>query len=124
MSDDPMADTLFDKYGGFSTFSLVVSSFYKKVLDNDELESYFEGVDMERLMSHQTNFIAKVLGGPNQYEGRDLKAVHARFNISLPHFQEVAELLEEALDEAGVDGEDTKTIISVVASLQNQIVST
>ena len=28
-----MAETLFDKYGGFETFSVVVKNFYQKILD-------------------------------------------------------------------------------------------
>ncbi|OUS24302.1 hypothetical protein A9Q99_25580 [Gammaproteobacteria bacterium 45_16_T64] len=118
-----MADTLFDKYGGFATFSAVVSNFYKKIMDSDELIPYFDGIDMDKLMDHQTNFIARALGGPDKYSGRDLKKVHARFNITQPHFGEVAELLTEALEEAGVAGEDVETIIGVVGSLQDQIVS-
>lgn len=117
-----MSETLFDKYGGFNTFSAVVSSFYQKVLDSDQLAHYFENVNMDKLMNHQTNFLSKALGGPDQYEGRDLKKVHARFEITLPDFQEVAELLAESLDEGGVEAEDVKTIISVVGGLQDQIV--
>ena len=118
-----MPETLFDKYGGFATFSAVVSNFYQKILDSNELAPYFEGVNMERLMNHQTNFIAKALGGPDKYEGRDLKKVHAKMKITQPHFSEVAELLAEALEEAGVTSEDVGTVIEVVGSLQDQIVS-
>jgi len=92
-------------------------------MDSDELAPYFDGINMERLMDHQTKFIAKALGGPDKYKGRDLKAVHQKFNITQPDFKEVAELLAEALEEAGVTEDDVGTIISVVASLQDQIVS-
>jgi hemoglobin len=118
-----MADTLFEKYGGFETLSKVVANFYDKILDSNKVKHYFEGINMDRLMQHQTNFIAKALGGPDKYEGGDLKKMHARFNITEDHFTEVAELLEEALDEAGVESDDTAAIISVVASLKDQIVS-
>jgi len=118
-----MSETLFDKYGGFDTFSAVVTNFYQKVLDSDQIKHYFEGVNMEGLISHQTNFLAKVLGGPDKYEGRDLKAVHAKFKITVEDFTEVAELLEESLDEAGVEEADIATIISVVASIKDDIVS-
>ncbi|AQS39196.1 truncated hemoglobin [Shewanella psychrophila] len=117
-----MAESLFDKYGGFDTFTLVVSSFYQKVLDSDELEHYFRNVNMDNLMAHQTNFIAKALGGPDAYEGRDLRQAHINLDISLPDFLEVAELLEESLEEAGVEDVDVEAIIQLVGSLQDQIV--
>lgn len=119
-----MSDTLFDKYGGIETFSAVVSNFYQKVLDSEALASFFVDVDMESLMSHQTNFIAKVLGGPDEYAGRDVAVAHAGLNISEGNFQEVAELLTEALEEAGVEDDDVVSIITVVAGLKDQIVTT
>jgi len=118
-----MADTLYDKYGGFDTFSAVVCNFYQKVLDSDELAHYFENVNMEKLMSHQTNFIATALGGPEKYNGIDLKKAHSPYKITVPHFQEVAELLEESLEEAEVEPQDVATIITLIASLMDQIVS-
>lgn len=118
-----MTQSLFDKYGGYETFSAVVGSFYQKILDHEELAPYFEGINMERLMSHQTNFLSKALGGPDKYEGRDLVKAHARFKITEPHFMEVAELLEEALEEAGVEEQDIASVIGVVAAMKDQVVS-
>jgi len=118
-----MSETLYDKYGGIETFSAVVSNFYQKVLDSEELAPYFDNVNMERLMSHQTNFISTALGGPDNYTGLDLKKVHAPYQITVPHFQEVAELLEESLDEAGVEQVDIDSIITLVSSLMDQVVS-
>jgi len=118
-----MAETLFDKYGGFDTFSKVVKNFYQKVLDSDQVEHYFHGISMDRLITHQTNFISKVLGGPDRYEGLDMKTAHAKLNITVPDFNEVAELLEESLEEAGVEAEDIEVILSAVANLQDQIVT-
>jgi len=118
-----MADTLFDKYGGFDTFSTIVSNFYKKILDSEQVEHYFRDIDLDRLMSHQTNFLAKALGGPDKYAGKDLALAHANMNISSEDFNEVAELLEEALEESGVKEEDIATILAVIGSFKAQIVT-
>ena len=118
-----MSETLYEKYGGFEIFSAVVRNFYHKILDSEELAPYFDNVNMEKLMSHQTNFISTALGGPDNYTGLDLKKAHAPYNITIPHFQEVAELLAESLDEAGVEQEDITSIIALVDSLMAQIVS-
>lgn len=117
-----MTDNLFDKNGGFDTFSAVVKSFYQKVLDNEQLEHYFTGVNMDRLISHQTNFISRVLGGPDNYVGSDLKAAHASFKITTAGFNLVAELLEEALEEADVE-EDISQVISKITALKDSMVS-
>jgi len=117
------SETLYDKYGGFDTFSAVVSNFYQKILDSEDLAHYFDNVNMERLMSHQTNFISTALGGPERSNSVDLKKAHAPYKITIPHFMEVAELLEESLEEADVESNDIATIIALVASLMDQIVA-
>lgn len=114
-------NSLYDKYGGFDTFSMVVSNFYQKVLDSDDLAPYFERVNMEKLISHQTHFIATALGGPEKYAGLDLEKAHAPYKITVPHFHEVVELLEEALDEASVEQEDITTITALINGLMDQI---
>ncbi|EPJ51562.1 MAG: hypothetical protein OFPI_17180 [Osedax symbiont Rs2] len=117
-----MPDTLFNKYGGFETFSAIASNFYKKVLDSEQIEHYFRDIDINRLISHQTNFLAKALGGPDKYKGRDLALAHANMNISSADFNEVVELLEDALEEAGVEDADIAIILSVIGGLKQQIV--
>ena len=42
--------TLFEKYGGFSTVSSIVRSFYKDLLAHEELSRYFQGIDMATLI--------------------------------------------------------------------------
>lgn len=118
-----MAESLFHKYGGFSTVGGIVLNFYEKVLDEEDLTPYFEGIDMERLIRHQTDFLCMILGGPANYSGRDLRAAHERLNIVSKDFFLVADLLEETLEEAGVEDEDVETIIKIVASTKGDIVN-
>ena len=70
--------TLFEKYGGFSTLSKVVMSFYDKVLDSDQVGDYFEDVDMKKQIDHQTKFIASIMGGPASFTDDMLRRVHAK----------------------------------------------
>jgi hemoglobin len=114
--------TLFEKYGGIATVSSVVHQFYKEVLASAALNTYFHNVDMERLMHHQTRFIATLLGGTVQYTGREMHAAHAAHNITLPAFAEVADILQGVLEDAGVEPEDVSTIMGVVASFEKDIV--
>ncbi len=117
-----MSDTLFDKYGGFSTVGNVVHSFYEKIMDEESLESYFWDIDMARLIKHQTDFLCQVLGGPASYSGRSLKDAHRSLNIIEVDFMTVAEILEETLEEAGVEDDDVTTIMEIVASTKDDIV--
>ncbi|MEY4669163.1 MAG: hypothetical protein RL518_1862 [Pseudomonadota bacterium] len=117
-------DTLFAKYGGFETVSKLVSIFYDSVLADADLAMFFEHVDMEQLMKHQTAFIGMVLGGPaSQYTGRDLKTAHSRLSITNDHFSKVAKHLQAALEACSVESDDITVIMNAVAATRGDIVS-
>ena len=114
--------SLFEKYGGFATVSTIVRQFYKDVLASPNLKSYFEHVNMEALIDHQTKFISHALGGPAEYTGRSLAASHRGLQISGAHFDEVAEILQETLEDAGMTDEDVTTVMGIVGSVRSDIV--
>ncbi len=118
-----MSETLYDKYGGFAGISTVVHLFYDKIKRSEQLSSYFEDVDMARLIDHQTQFLCGVLGGPATYTGRSLEAAHRSLSVTAEAFAEVARLLGEALEEAGVEQEDIDTILGVVGSHAEAVVA-
>jgi hemoglobin len=118
-----MAQSLYDKYGGFATVSVLVRKFYDKVLASKSLEPYFAGVDTERLIDHQVKFLCTVLGGPNNYTGRALEAAHRHLKITPAAFAEVAAHLGSTLTEGGVEPKDVEAILGVVAGAQKDIVS-
>ena len=118
-----MARSTFERYGGFATLSKVVMAFYDKVLDSDVIGDYFEGVDMRRLVDHQTKFIASVMGGPAAYTNETLRQLHARLDIDQAAFNEMAALLEETLEDFEFEREDIDQIIADVKSRSPYIVS-
>lgn len=115
--------SLYDKYGGFSTISALVQLFYHKIGNTPALDHYFENTDMAKLIDHQTKFLCMVLGGPNNYEGRQLAHAHKHLNISNEHFELVGSILKEALEEKGVEAADVETILGVVWGTRGDIVN-
>ncbi len=115
--------TLYDKYGGFATVSKLVQAFYNKVAESEELAPYFVGVDTQQLIDHQTKFFSDILGGPVKYAGKELKIIHAAMGITEEAFSEVADLLEETLEDMDVEEADIETIMTIVAGAKADIVS-
>lgn len=94
-----MAQTVFERAGGFAAIRRVVSDFYDRVLDS-EVAHHFEGTDMRSLIEHQTAFIVHLTGGPGaQYSDEVLTRVHAPLAISATEFKLVVELLRETLED-------------------------
>lgn len=96
----------FQKYGGFSTVSRVVMTFYEMVLDSDVVGHHFEDVDMPRLMDHQTKFVSALMGGPAAMSDEHLAHVHHRLQITQEEFDEVVHLLTEAMQQHGMESDD------------------
>ena len=118
-----MKRSLFERYGGFTNVSKVVSAFYDKVLESDRLSSFFEGVDMRRLIDHQTKFISTLMGGPSSYTHEQLERAHARLGIGDSSFNESARLLAETLEDFDYDESDISTIIAEFTRYKRVIVT-
>jgi len=55
--------TLYDKYGGFATVNKLVQALYAKIAESKILAPYFDDIDMQKLMDHQTKFFFWYSGG-------------------------------------------------------------
>ena len=115
--------TLFEKYGGFSTISRVVSAFYDQVMDLPDLARYFEDTDMRRLVDHQTKFIASVMGGPASYSNEQLERVHSKMDITEKDYLAVIDVLRETLEDFDVDESDIAAICNDLIQRKHYIVA-
>lgn len=118
-----MANSTFERYGGFANVSKVVMAFYDKLLDSDQVGHYFDGVDLPKLIDHQTKFIATVMGGPASYSNEALHKLHAHLNIGSADFKEMAELLRETLEDFAFEAEDIERIVGEVAARAPYIIN-
>jgi len=115
--------TLFEQLGGFATVSKIVSDFYDRVLDRDILAPYFENVDMQRLVGHQTKFIASVLGGPASYSNDALRQIHARMDIDRAAFDAMKEELSASLAAHGVTPRDVAQVMEDIEARAGYVIT-
>jgi hemoglobin len=116
----PVSD--YDRIGGASAVSAVVSNFYEKVVADPQLADFFTNVDMPRLKRHQVLLISYVLGGPAKYDGRELRDAHAGLPITSEHFKLVVTHLVASLEEAGVPEEIIGRLGDALAGTEQDIV--
>ena len=117
-----MAATIFERYGGFAVVRKIVSEFYDRVLDEPQLAGFFEDIDMQRLIEHQTQFISAVMGGPSSTTDEQLYKAHASLNIRPEDFRLVASVLEETLEDFDVAEDDIHYILQGVKAKEPLIV--
>jgi len=118
-----LTKTLFDKYGGVSTVTLIVRAFYKEVLGNYKLKPYFVGIDAERLINHQIGFISHLLGKPAEiHVEKVLSDSHKGRRISADAFDEVLHILHDVLVAHKMEEADVNAVADLVLSHKNDIV--
>ncbi len=103
-----------------------VDVFYRKVLSDDRIGSFFNGVDMQRQSAMQKAFLTMAFGGPHNYTGADLRRGHGHLvarGLNDSHFDAVVELLDESLRELGVDTALISQVTAIAESTRNDVLS-
>lgn len=116
--------TIYEQLGGAPAMDAAVDIFYRKVLADDRISKYFEGVDMERQAQKQKAFLTMVFGGPNAYTGKDMRKAHAHLvanGLSDVHFDAVVENLGATLKELGVADEKIGEIAVIAESVRKDV---
>lgn len=113
----------YDAVGGAPAIKAVVNRFYELVVGDPSLAPFFEGIDMTSLKRHQVLMVSQVMGGPAEYDGRELRAAHAEMPIRSEHFASVVEHLVAALHEFDVPQEIIDRVVAALGQTQPDIVT-
>jgi len=115
---------LYDKIGGDAAVNAAVDIFYRKVLSDDRISRFFDGVDMERQAAKQKAFLTMAFGGPNTYSGKDMREGHAHLvakGLNDEHFDAVVENLGATLKELNVPDELIAEAAAIAESTRNDV---
>ena len=116
--------TLIDKIGGpeaaMSVLIPAVEIFYTKLLSDERIKHYFEGIDTDRLKTKQVEFLAYVFGGPTRYTGKDIAEAHKHMieeqGLNETHFDIVAGHFKDTLVEMHCAGEIVDEAMEILAT--------
>lgn len=118
--------SLYEQLGGAPAIEAVVESFYRKMLSDDRVARFFDGIDMDRQIAKQGAFITMVTGGPNNYTGRDMRTAHASMlsrGLADLHVDVVIEHLCGTLAEFGVGEEQIAKVRALCESVRDDVLS-
>jgi hemoglobin len=117
------AESHYQRIGGAPSIKAAVRLFYDRVLADPDLVGYFEKVEMEEQRRHMVLMLTAVLGGPNNYTGRDLAEAHQPLLIPAEHYAKVGVHLIATLTELGVPEDIRADVRTVLAQVQDQVVA-
>lgn len=119
-----MSNELFEQLGGEAAVNAAVDIFYRKVLADDRISRFFEGVDMDAQAAKQKAFLTMAFGGPNNYTGKDMRDGHAHLvkdGLNDSHFDAVVENLGATLNELGVSDDLIGQVAAVAETTRNDV---
>lgn len=109
--------------GGANVIAEAVERFYERLQADPVLGVHFERSDVAQLTTHQTMFLTLVLGGPDAYEGRDMRAAHAHLPITDADFDLFVDHLADTLRDFGASPERISELREALQPLRLEIVT-
>lgn len=119
-----MSQALYEKIGGEAAVNAAVDIFYRKVLADDRISQFFEGVDMDKQAAKQKSFLTMAFGGPHNYTGKDMREGHAHLverGLNDSHFDAVMENLGATLKELNVPDELIAEAAAIAESTRDDV---
>lgn len=116
--------TLFERIGGEAAVNVAVDKFYRRVLADDRINTFFEGVDMDKQAAKQKAFLTMVFGGPHHYTGLDMRQGHRHLvarGLNDSHFDAVVENLGATLKDLGVSDSDIAEVAALAETTRNDV---
>ena len=117
--------SLYEQLGGEPAVDAAVDIFYRKVLGDFRINRFFDHTDIEKQAAKQKAFLTMAFGGPNNYNGADMRNAHAhlvkKLDLDDTHFDAVMEHLGATLQELNVPGELIAQAAAIAESTRHDV---
>lgn len=107
-----------DRVGGAGRVHTLMRDFISRVADDFIIGFLFEGRDLDRIATHESQLASAHLGGPAEYGGRPLGVIHQRLRINRGHFRRRLAILRTVLVEHEVPDDVISRWLSHDAALE------
>lgn len=119
-------NSLYVRLGGKEAVTATVIKLYEKILQDERLLHFFDGIDIARLRRSQTAFVSMAFGAPHPYDGAHLRQAHARLvaeGLDDAHFDAVAGHLAQALRELNVTEPLIAEALAIVETTRGDVLN-
>jgi len=126
MPQESSEPSIYEQIGGAAAVDAAVDIFYRRVLSDAYVNRFFEGVDMEKQAAKQKAFLTMVMGGPNNYTGKDMREGHKhllKMGLNDTHFDHILMHLRATLAELGVPDHLIQQIAAVAESTRDDVLN-
>jgi hemoglobin len=123
--------SLYDRLGGEAAISAVVEDFVGRAAGNPEVNFTRKGTASEwqatdenvaLLKKRLVQFVWMATGGPQKYEGRDMKTAHKGMAISNEEFDALGSDLAASLDKFKVPKQEKDELLAIVETTRASMI--
>ena len=115
--------SLYERLGGAARVEALVDDLSRRLLEHEHLGPAFAGRDLEVLQQHRTAYLAVILDGPENYEGRSMREAHQPLGLSEADMMAFLSVLRSVLDDAHVPEPDAAAVLRAIERLRPAIVA-
>ena len=117
--------SLYQRLGGYDAIAAVVDDFLGRMMNDEQLGRFFNGLGTDRKMRARqltVDFVCKAAGGPCVYTGRDMLVTHKGMGITENDWNISVKLLKQTLKKFNVPAKESAEVLNLISSLKPSIV--
>ena len=100
-----------------------MDDFVPRIFADPRIADHFKDTNQDRLKLMLTLQVCYLVGGPCEYNGRDMTEVHAGLQLTNADFNALAEALQVSMDKEGVPFRAQNRLLARLAPMQRVIVT-
>lgn len=117
-----MTTSLYQRLGNAEGINAIVDNAVDRHAVNPLLAPRFSGADLPRAKRMGALFFCMGAGGPQQYDGRDLRTVHAGMNISEQEMIATIDDFVAAMHDRDVGATEVNEVVAILYSLKGDVI--
>lgn len=116
-----VVETPYQLLGGKEGLKQIIDYQFEKILIDPELRHFFLSADIKRLKAKIVIYLGGMLGGPDQYEGQDMKNAHKALEINDRHFFLMKKHLAWGMHKCNINNAIIDKALDVIEKDRNNI---
>lgn len=118
---DPSLLPVYKDFGEQAGLVALMDDFMARLVADPRTNKFFAESDQASIKKHLVEQFCVILGGPCSYTGRDMKTVHAGFDIHRGQFNALVEDLQKAMDARRIPFRSQNRLLAKLAPMHREI---
>ncbi len=114
---------LYQALGEKPGIARLMDDFVGRAFKDPRIGHHFKDTNPQALKESLTDQICQLSGGACQYEGADMKSVHADMDITKGHFNALVEVLQAAMHAQGIPFAQQNRLLALLAPMHRDIIT-